>query len=100
SRRLHDVAERLDKNARRKELRRMLASSPLERTKADTATWDRTRDNLHKLAGKVDAAVEPVLSMLSLARVLYTFGDAALAERILRSSLARHPDEVVLLHTL
>src|SRR5262249_31317086 len=42
-RRLHEVAERLDSNDRRKQLRRLLASSPMKRTPANAAAWDQAR---------------------------------------------------------
>jgi superkiller protein 3 len=95
-RRVLEVAERLDRNERRKDLRRLLASSPLERTKGNAATWDRTRDRLRKLAEQVDATTEPVMGSLSLVLVLDAFGEAATAARLLRSVLARHPKEVAL----
>jgi hypothetical protein len=48
----------------------------------------------------VDPATAPVLEVLSLARVLERFGDAAGAEAQLRAALAAHLDEVVLLVNL
>jgi tetratricopeptide (TPR) repeat protein len=99
-RRLLDVAERLDRNTLRKKLRRLLAGSPLERTDANAAAWDRTRAQLNQEAAKIDATREPVLGLLTLANVLEAFGDRAKAEVMLRACLARYPKEVVLLNAL
>src|SRR5205823_385723 len=78
----------------------LLADSHLKRTEANAAVWDRTRDDLRKLAAEVKAADEPVLGLLALAHVLVTFGDEPTAEAKLRSCLARHPEDVILLNAL
>jgi len=98
--RLLDVAERLDRNENRRKLRRLLADSPLKQTKANAEVWKRSRMDLLKHAKTIEATAEPVLSLLSLARVLQTFGEIPMAEEMLRTSLAKHPKEVVLLVAL
>src|SRR5262249_24289014 len=62
--------------------------------------WDETRTRLLEQSKRVDAAAEPVRSLLARVRVLKAFGETALAEGLLRSALARHPNEVVLLVAL
>jgi tetratricopeptide (TPR) repeat protein len=99
-RRLLQVAERLDKNDRRKELRQLLAASPHERTPVTAAQWDKVRAELRQLAAKVDAAREPVLGVLSLARVLQAFQEERTAERLLRFAVAVHRNDALLLFTL
>jgi tetratricopeptide (TPR) repeat protein len=98
-RHLLEVARQLDRNKRRKEVRQLLAASPLQRTEATAATWDRTRARLRQLA-RQGAASESPLGILALARVLVVFGEEQRAERLLRSSLAANPGEVGLLHGL
>jgi tetratricopeptide (TPR) repeat protein len=99
-RRLLDVAERLDKSDRRREVRRLLAGSPLTRTKANAALFDKTRAELRRLAGKVDPRTEPVLGLVSLAHVLQALGDAQAAEALLRPSVAVRRDDAMLLYAL
>jgi tetratricopeptide (TPR) repeat protein len=96
---LLEVARRLDRDDRRKEVRELLAAGPLQRT-ADTAPhWDRTRARLRQLVGEAGGS-ESVLGALALARVLTAFGEEQRAESLLKSSLAPHPGEVSLLHAL
>jgi serine/threonine-protein kinase len=99
-RRLLEIAERLDRNDRRKEVRRLLTSSPQKRTKATATQWDKVRADLRQLATKVDVTREPVLGLLSLARVLYAFGEERTAEKLLRAAVAVHRGEALLLFNL
>jgi tetratricopeptide (TPR) repeat protein len=110
-RRLQDLAEILDGDPHRTELRAILARGRLlaERALAalsgtmlplagPLAGTDRTR--LRALAGQMDTAGEPALGVVLLARALQTAGDDLRAEEVLRSALRRRPGEVVLLHAL
>jgi tetratricopeptide (TPR) repeat protein len=99
-RRPMELAERLDTSERRRQVRRLLADSPLRRTKATTAQWNRARGQLGKLVGDVDPATEPVLSVQALALALQYFGDNEMADTILRSALATRPDAICLLDAL
>jgi tetratricopeptide (TPR) repeat protein/tRNA A-37 threonylcarbamoyl transferase component Bud32 len=99
-RRLLEVAERLDRNDRRKEVRRLLAASPQKLTPATAVQWDKVRADLRHLSTKMDERREPVLGLLSLARVLQAFEEEQTAERLLRSAVAVHRSEAVLLFTL
>ncbi len=55
---------------------------------------------LRQLAGRVAPAVEPVQSLLTLARALQVAGEETLAERLLRKALVARPQEVVLCYAL
>jgi serine/threonine-protein kinase len=55
---------------------------------------DRAR--LRQLAEQTNAATEPVLGVLALARALQVAGDDAVAERLLRAAVRSRPREVVL----
>jgi serine/threonine-protein kinase len=96
-RRLLEVAERLDRNDRRKEVRRLVTSTPPQRTPATAAAWDKARADLRHLATQVDTTREPVLGLLSLVQVLSTLGEGQTAERLLRSAVTVHRGEAVLL---
>lgn len=97
--RLLALADRLDVSPLRKQVRALLAASPPKR-EADAAEWDRTRAALVRLASKIDAPKEPVLGLLLLAETSEAFGETALAERLLRSAVAVHRNEVLLLYAL
>jgi hypothetical protein len=58
------------------------------------------RNRLRRLAEQTDAAAEPVLGLLTLARALGMAGDDALAVRRLRAALRARPQEVVLHYEL
>jgi len=113
-RRLSDLADRLDGNDRRRELRRIRNSEALrtERVQweiarslnpwlelADLPIGPNTRQ-LRELADDLKAEKEPVLGLVSLSRALETAGDARRCEAVLRTGLVAHPDSVVLLDAL
>jgi tetratricopeptide (TPR) repeat protein len=113
-RRLVRIAEQLDHNSRRQQLRALLAGNwqpPLGIVAALTGMsppwsvlWelehgDRCR-RLGELRAQMNPAREPVLSVVLLARVCWAEGDAAGAERVLRQAVAARPSEVVLLDVL
>jgi serine/threonine-protein kinase len=54
------------------------------------------RNQLRRLAEQKDAATEPVLGLLLVARALEVAGDEARAERLLRAAVRARPQEVVL----
>jgi tetratricopeptide (TPR) repeat protein len=91
-RRVSDVADRLDGDPRRRELRHVRQSSGLAQ--------GREAGRLRELAGQMDPANEPVLGMVTLARALELAGDTPGAERVFRAALAARPGEVVLLDAL
>jgi serine/threonine-protein kinase len=109
------LAEALDNaDARRRELRSLLARDWLPRERAlgmlsmalqpVPIPWDaglgQDRGRLRQLAAETDAATEPVLGLLTLVRALGVAGEEALAERLLREALRGRPQEVVLHHSL
>jgi serine/threonine-protein kinase len=109
-RRVADLARVLDEDTKRQELRSLLADGNLARERAlgllsaalrpvpvpcDSGLGDG-RSRLRQLATQVDAAAEPVLGLLTLARALRLAGEEALAERLLRSAVRARPQEVVL----
>jgi tetratricopeptide (TPR) repeat protein len=91
------IAERLDRDPGRRKMRRLLASSPLEPTLVTATAWAKTRADLVQESKKLNAAAEPVQSLLARVRVLNVFNETAMAEELLRSCLARHPREVAVL---
>jgi tetratricopeptide (TPR) repeat protein len=112
--RLTDVANRLDADPRRRELRRLRESGVLQQEReamqaaGQLASWlgvsevfvgPNTR-RLRELAREVDPAQEPVLGVVALARALLAAGDTSSAEGVYRAALAARPDEVALLHGL
>jgi tetratricopeptide (TPR) repeat protein len=113
-RRLSEVADRLDDDPRRRELRRLRESGALQRkreaarTARALAPWlavpkvfvGPSIRRLRELVGQMDPAKEPVLGVMALARALEEAGDAPGAERVFRVALAARPDEVVLLDGL
>jgi tetratricopeptide (TPR) repeat protein len=113
-RRLFRLAERLDSNARRRQLRALLVLGvPLDAGGVAglvgagspwPALWELPRGaawrHLWELRGKMNPAREPVLTVVLLARVCADVGDVAGAEEVLRQALAARPDEVVLLSEL
>ena len=60
----------------------------------------QNRVRLRWLAEKIDPAVAPVLSLLTVTRALWEADEKALAERLLRAALTARPREVVLYHKL
>jgi serine/threonine-protein kinase len=99
-RKLHALADQLDGSAPRRQVRRLLAETPLRPSLVTLPLWVKARLQLQEHLRGVDPATAPVLEVISLARVLESFGDAAGAEGRLRAALAAHPDEVVLLVNL
>jgi Flp pilus assembly protein TadD len=110
-----DLAAALDEaGSRRAELRALLAGGSLERERALGALsmalrpvpvpFDvgpgEARARLRQLAAATDAAGEPVLGLLALARALRAAGEDARAEGLLRAALRARPREVVLYHSL
>jgi eukaryotic-like serine/threonine-protein kinase len=93
-RKLAGVADRLDGNALRREVR----GSRLGGESQDAHSKQRTR--LRALARKVDPSAEPVLTVASLARALQVVGEGRAAESLLRSALVSRPGEIVLLNAL
>jgi serine/threonine-protein kinase len=114
--RLEELAALLDDDpgSKRRELRQILARGrlPLERALDVLSAAlrpvpvpvevplgpDRTR--LRQLADQTNAAREPTLGLLTLARALAVAGEEARAERLLRAAIVARPREVVLHHTL
>jgi serine/threonine-protein kinase len=113
-RRLLRLADRLDGDAGRRQVRALLAGDRLAGERAVAALtpvllpWSAlgapyrgpARRRLEARAGKLDAGREPVLGVLLLARALFDAGEAPGAERLLRRVLAARPGEVVLLTAL
>jgi tetratricopeptide (TPR) repeat protein len=115
-RRLADLATLLDDDpgSKRRELRAILARDrlPVERVLGVLSAllhpvpvpvelplgMDRCR--LRQLAEQTNVAVEPVLGLLTLARVLRRAGEEALAEQLLRAAIQVRPREVILYYTL
>jgi tetratricopeptide (TPR) repeat protein len=110
-RRLSDLANQLDGDPRRQELRRLWENSTLQQERlairaaealapslgiSEVFVGART-SQLRELARKMDLATEPVLGVVSLARALQQAGDAPGAESVFRAALAARPDDVVLL---
>jgi tetratricopeptide (TPR) repeat protein len=103
----------LDRGERGRELRLLLSSGQLRReiivdglsrillpfAELCQPARERLRGlwRLHELAAELNPAQEPVLNVVTLAQALAEAGDGQAAERLLRSSLAARPDQVVLL---
>jgi tetratricopeptide (TPR) repeat protein len=85
-RRLHDLADRLDGDDHRREVRRIRVSGELHR--------------LRELAEQIDPQREPVPGVVMLARALEVAGATLRAEEVLHSALAARPGDVVLLNAL
>jgi Flp pilus assembly protein TadD/serine/threonine protein kinase len=114
--RLADLAAALDgrPDSRRRELRAILTRGklPLERALGELSQAvlpmaaltgvvpGPDRNRLRRLAEETDAANEPVLGLLTLARALQVAGDSALAERLLGQAVLARPAEVVLHNAL
>jgi tetratricopeptide (TPR) repeat protein len=113
-RRLYRLAEQIDQNSRRRQLRAVLAgewSPPLgivARLGGMALPWtalspveqgERVRQVM-ELREQVDVAREPPVSVMLLARACHAAGDEAGAERVLRQAVTARPGEVVLLHQL
>jgi hypothetical protein len=113
-RRLYRVADRLDGDEARGQLRAFLVSelSPRAENVAGLvgvwppwpAMWKLARGErwrrLRALQRQIDPATAPVLTVVLLALASEGVGDAAGAERLLRQAAAPHPGEVVLLDAL
>jgi serine/threonine-protein kinase len=114
--RMADLAQALDASpdTKRRQLRDLLARDALRREAALGALAaalrpvpvpfdpgpgeDRAR--VRRLAEETDAASEPVLGLLTLARALQEAADEPRAERLLRDAVWARPREVVLRHAL
>ena len=108
------VAEQLDRNDRRRQLRALLVEGSPPRAESVAgllgssppwpALWELARGDkwrrLQEVRRALDPATEPVLTVLLLALASNTVGDAAGAEEVLRQALAARPDQVVLLDVL
>jgi tetratricopeptide (TPR) repeat protein len=113
-RRLVRVADALDRNSQRRELRALLVSEwqpsvgivvgltsvSLPWTTLWELEYGERWQRLAQLHKNLNPAREPVLSMLLLARLSRQAGDAAGAERVLRQAWTAHPNEVVVLLAL
>jgi tetratricopeptide (TPR) repeat protein len=114
--RLADLAAALDDqpDSRRRELRVILTRGklPLERALGEVShaflptaaladvVPGPDRNRLRRLAVETDAATEPVLGLLTLARALQVAGDHARAAQLLREAVWARPAEVVLHNAL
>jgi serine/threonine-protein kinase len=114
--RVADLAQALDDapDSQRRELRALLARGNLGRERAlgalalalrpvpvpFDAGLGEDRQRLRRLAAQADAAKEPALALLTLARALHVAGDDSLAEQLLRAAVWARPQEVVLHHAL
>jgi tetratricopeptide (TPR) repeat protein/tRNA A-37 threonylcarbamoyl transferase component Bud32 len=113
-RRLSEVANGLDRDAGRRELRRLRETGILLQEReaihtlqamaslfgvSEVLVGPSTR-RLREIARQMDPAKEPVLGVVALARALEVAGDVQSAEGVFRAALAARPDEVVLLDGL
>jgi serine/threonine-protein kinase len=111
---LFRVAERLDRDAHRRQLRALLAgeqppplgllAAPAGVSQPWTALWElehgaRLR-RLVELRRQMNPARDPVSSVVLLARVCWAQGDATGAERVLRQAVTARPNAVLLLDAL
>jgi serine/threonine-protein kinase len=87
--RLVRVAEQLDRNPQRQQLRQLLSGD-----------WPPPAGMVAQLRGQAHPARDPVSSVVLLARVCWVGGDAAGAESVLRQAVTARPSEVVLLDAL
>jgi serine/threonine-protein kinase len=94
-RRLLDLADQLDRDSRRQEVRRLLMANAVQQP-AKAAPWEKARQRLRALARKAVPAKEPALGLVSLARGLNEFGEARVAEELLKSAVASRSQEVLL----
>ncbi|MHB1424754.1 MAG: serine/threonine-protein kinase [Gemmataceae bacterium] len=109
-RHLLGVVERLDASEPRRQLRALLIGEAPYRAESvvrgvgllmgGQSLWLALSDlelnawrRLRQLRGRLNAAEEPVLTVLLLAQVSMSWGDMAGAEEMLRQALARRPDE-------
>jgi tetratricopeptide (TPR) repeat protein len=99
-RRLLAVADAIDRDERRRKVRRLLAKSPARRTPAGAGRWDGARAELRRLAQEVDPTKTPPLQVLTLARALSAFGEGAAGEALLNAVVAVRRGEAVLLYAL
>jgi superkiller protein 3 len=113
-RRLVRLAERLDRNGQRRQLRALLVGGLPPRAEdvaglvgawpAWPAVWQLRGGNpwgrLHALSAGVDPAKASVLTVVLLAETSSGLGDAAGAERMLRAALVARPSQVVFLNAL
>jgi Flp pilus assembly protein TadD len=107
-RKLAEVADRLDPNDLRRELRRLRLDSAWRRKGLAPGRWlppaaelavaaqAQARRRLQSLARRVAPATEAVLTVLALAKALEAAGSPAEAEAVLYKALVARPDEVVL----
>jgi len=112
--RLNDLANELDRNEGRKEIRRMRVSDALLAERAATeiaggfCPWTALADlpvgrntrRLCELADAVDGVNEPALELVLLSQALELAGDNKRADTVLRAGLDAHPESVVLLDSM
>jgi tetratricopeptide (TPR) repeat protein len=113
-RRLHRLAERLDQDTRRQQLRALLVGRLPPRAEdvaglvAPWPPWpalwqvqagSRWR-RLQELRRGVQPGREPVQTLVLLGQISFELGDKAGAERLLRAGLVTQPGQVVLLEVL
>jgi putative PEP-CTERM system TPR-repeat lipoprotein len=113
--RLANLAAALDgPDSKRREVRAILARGnlPVERALGELSRIllppagltdvvpGEDRNRLRQLTEGMDAAAEPVLSLVLLVRALRVAGDDARAERLLRAAVRARPQEVVLRYAL
>jgi tetratricopeptide (TPR) repeat protein len=114
--RLTDLAANLDSGpgAGRRELRQILARDRLSVERGLSALSAALRPvpvpvplplgedhiRLCRLARQTDAAVEPVLGLVTLVQALGVAGEEGLAERLLRAAIRARPGEAILYQTL
>jgi serine/threonine-protein kinase len=113
-RRLYRLAEQLDTNGQRRQLRALLAGGLLPPVGIVaglggaglpwTALWPVEQGHrwqqLVQLRQQVNVSREPALSVVLLAQACYLAGDTAGAESVLRQAVTTRPNEVILLHLL
>jgi Flp pilus assembly protein TadD len=113
-RRLYRMAEQVDGDEVRRQLRTLLIGDMPPRAESVTglvggwppwpALWELARGEkwrrLRALQQQTDPATAPVLTVILLALASEQVGDATGAERLLRRAAAARPDAVVLLDTL
>jgi serine/threonine-protein kinase len=109
-RRLHELADRLDRSEQRRQLRALLIGDPPPRPVAVAGLlaacppWPALGElgragswrPLQELEARLNPATEPVRTVVLLARACEQAGEMARAERVLRRALAGRPDQVVL----
>jgi len=111
---LFRIAERLDSSERQRRLRSLLVGEALPRPEWIAALvslgspllspWELTRGiqwrGFMEVRRQIDPRIEPVLTVLLLARALAALGDDPGAEEVMRQASTARPDQVLLLDAL